>query len=117
MDSSSIFFGPASHADTAGIPGLCGMRQINPPYASMKAVDLNTGKMIGAQLFGEARNNCPWGIPSMLPLTRAAGHRSLGQRPRRRGVHRLQKSLGVVEDRQAVLAGTAPGRRACPSGD
>jgi len=42
---------------------------INPPYASLTAVDLNTGKVIWSEPFGDARDNGPWGIKSMVPLT------------------------------------------------
>lgn len=40
-----------------------------PPYGGIRAIDLRTGRTIWDRPLGTARNNGPWGIPSMLPLT------------------------------------------------
>lgn len=39
-----------------------------PPYGGIAAIDLNTRKMLWDRPFGSARNNGPFGIPTMLPL-------------------------------------------------
>ncbi|KPB02986.1 glucose dehydrogenase [Ahrensia marina] len=39
-----------------------------PPYGGIRAIDLKTGKTLWDQPLGTARNNGPFGIPSMLPL-------------------------------------------------
>jgi quinoprotein glucose dehydrogenase len=40
-----------------------------PPYGHLRAVDLKTGKTLWDNPIGTARNNGPFGIPSMLPIT------------------------------------------------
>ena len=45
-----------------------GVPCINPPYATLTAVDLNTGRVLWSNPFGQAKDNGPWGIPSMLPI-------------------------------------------------
>ena len=40
-----------------------------PPYGGMRAIDMATGKTLWDRDLGTARNNGPFGIPSMLPLT------------------------------------------------
>ncbi|WP_252945362.1 membrane-bound PQQ-dependent dehydrogenase, glucose/quinate/shikimate family [Oceanicola sp. 502str15] len=39
-----------------------------PPYGGIRAIDLATGETLWDQPIGTARNNGPFGIPSMLPL-------------------------------------------------
>lgn len=39
-----------------------------PPYGGIRAIDMVSGRTIWDRPFGTARNNGPWGIPSMLPL-------------------------------------------------
>lgn len=39
-----------------------------PPYGGITAIDLKTGDTLWDQPLGTARNNGPFGIPSMLPL-------------------------------------------------
>lgn len=39
-----------------------------PPYGGIRAIDLATGKTVWDEPIGEARENGPFGIPSMLPL-------------------------------------------------
>ncbi len=56
-------------AKTGAFLSPLGVPCINPPYASLTAVDLSTGKVIWSEPLGTARDNGPWGIPSMLPLT------------------------------------------------
>lgn len=46
-----------------------GVPCINPPYATLTAVDLPTGKVLWSEPFGEAKENGPWNVPSKLPLT------------------------------------------------
>jgi quinoprotein glucose dehydrogenase len=40
-----------------------------PPFGSMSAVDLNTGKLVWTKPFGLADKSGPWGLKSFLPLT------------------------------------------------
>ncbi len=40
-----------------------------PPYGHIRAIDLKTGKTLWDNPIGSARNNGPFGIPSMLPIT------------------------------------------------
>jgi quinoprotein glucose dehydrogenase len=40
-----------------------------PPFGSLTAIDLKTGKTLWDRPLGEARTNGPFGIPSMLPIT------------------------------------------------
>lgn len=40
-----------------------------PPYGGIRAIDLKTGKTLWDRPFGQARNNGPFGIPSLLPVT------------------------------------------------
>ncbi len=56
-------------ARTGAFLSPLGVPCVNPPYASLTAVDLNTGKVIWSEPFGDARDNGPWGMRSMLPLT------------------------------------------------
>jgi len=46
-----------------------GMLCKQPPYGGIRAFDLKTGKTLWDHAFGDARNNGPFGIPSMLPIT------------------------------------------------
>lgn len=39
-----------------------------PPYGGIAAIDINTREVLWDRPFGTARNNGPFGIPSMLPL-------------------------------------------------
>lgn len=39
-----------------------------PPYGGIRAIDLRTGRTIWDRPLGSARNNGPFGIPSMLPV-------------------------------------------------
>lgn len=39
-----------------------------PPYGGITAIDLSTRKVLWDRPFGSARNNGPFGIPSMLPI-------------------------------------------------
>ena len=45
-----------------------GMLCKEPPYGGIAAIDLNTRQVLWDRPFGTARNNGPFGIPSMLPL-------------------------------------------------
>ena len=47
---------------------LTGMLCKQPPYGSIRAIDLATGKTLWDRPFGQARRNGPFGIPSMLPV-------------------------------------------------
>jgi quinoprotein glucose dehydrogenase len=42
---------------------------VRPPWALISAVDLRTGRKLWERPFGQARDNGPFGIPSMLPIT------------------------------------------------
>jgi len=48
---------------------LTGLLCKQPPYGGIRAIDMATGKTIWDRPLGEARNNGPFGIPTMLPLT------------------------------------------------
>jgi quinoprotein glucose dehydrogenase len=39
-----------------------------PPYGGIRAIDLKTGKTLWDRPLGEARENGPWGIHSLLPI-------------------------------------------------
>jgi len=39
-----------------------------PPYGGIRAIDLRTGRTLWDRPLGTARNNGPFGIPSMLPI-------------------------------------------------
>ncbi|WP_169196894.1 membrane-bound PQQ-dependent dehydrogenase, glucose/quinate/shikimate family [Devosia sp. MC1541] len=45
-----------------------GMLCKQPPYGGIAAIDLNTREILWDRPFGSARNNGPFGIPSMLPI-------------------------------------------------
>lgn len=45
-----------------------GMLCKEPPYGGIAAIDLTTRKVLWDRPFGTARNNGPFGIPSMLPF-------------------------------------------------
>lgn len=45
-----------------------GMLCKEPPYGGIAAIDLNTRQVLWDRPFGTARNNGPFGIPSMLPF-------------------------------------------------
>ncbi|KAA2316041.1 pyrroloquinoline quinone-dependent dehydrogenase [Pseudooceanicola sediminis] len=47
---------------------LTGMPCTRPPYGGIRAIDLETGETIWDKPLGTARNNGPFGIPSMLPF-------------------------------------------------
>jgi quinoprotein glucose dehydrogenase len=57
-----------SHVD-AGWMMPTGLSCKQPPYGRIRAVDIKTGKTLWDKPLGTARNNGPFGIPSMLPLT------------------------------------------------
>ncbi|MBZ9937045.1 membrane-bound PQQ-dependent dehydrogenase, glucose/quinate/shikimate family [Mesorhizobium sp. BR1-1-16] len=40
-----------------------------PPYGGIRAIDLATGETLWDRPFGQALNNGPFGIPSMLPIS------------------------------------------------
>jgi quinoprotein glucose dehydrogenase len=46
-----------------------GLMCTRPPYGGITAIELATGKTLWDEPLGEARENGPFGIPSMLPLT------------------------------------------------
>ncbi|MGA9658981.1 MAG: membrane-bound PQQ-dependent dehydrogenase, glucose/quinate/shikimate family [Asticcacaulis sp.] len=48
---------------------VTGMLCKQPPYGGIRAIDLASGKTLWDRPFGTARNNGPFGIPSMLPFT------------------------------------------------
>ncbi len=48
---------------------LTGLICKQPPYGGIRAIDLKTGKTLWDKPLGEALNNGPFGIPSMLPIT------------------------------------------------
>ncbi|MCK5748037.1 MAG: pyrroloquinoline quinone-dependent dehydrogenase, partial [Oricola sp.] len=48
---------------------LTGMLCKEPPYGWIRAIDLKTGETVWDEPLGSARQNGPFGIPSMLPLT------------------------------------------------
>jgi quinoprotein glucose dehydrogenase len=56
-------------AKTGAFLSPLGVPCINPPYAVLTAVDLTTGKVIWSEPFGTAKENGPFGIPTMLPFT------------------------------------------------
>lgn len=71
---------PSDIAPQAGAPygidvnagwrvGFTGLLCKEPPYGGIRAIDLSTGDTVWDRPFGTARNNGPFGIPSMLPLT------------------------------------------------
>ena len=71
---------PSDIAPQAGAPygidvnagwrvGFTGLLCKEPPYGGIRAIDLATGDTVWDRPFGTARNNGPFGIPSMLPLT------------------------------------------------
>src|SRR3546814_17724644 len=39
-----------------------------PPYGGIRAIDIPTGRTLWDRPFGTARQNGPFGIPSMLPI-------------------------------------------------
>ncbi len=47
---------------------LTGMMCTQPPYGGIRAIDLKTGKTLWDEPLGEARENGPFGLPSMLPF-------------------------------------------------
>jgi quinoprotein glucose dehydrogenase len=71
--------GNVEYAPQAGAPYAAeinpGWRQFTgllctkPPYGGIRAIDLKTGKTLWDEPLGEARENGPFGIPSMLPIT------------------------------------------------
>jgi quinoprotein glucose dehydrogenase len=56
-------------AKTGAFLSPLGVPCVDPPYATLTAVDLNTGKVIWSEPFGRATDNGPGGVPSYLPLT------------------------------------------------
>lgn len=46
-----------------------GLLCTQPPWGGLTAIDLQTGKTLWDEPFGDARNNGPWGIASYLPIT------------------------------------------------
>lgn len=48
--------------------GWTGMLCKQPPYGGIRAIDMATGETLWDRPLGEARNNGPFGIPSMLPI-------------------------------------------------
>jgi quinoprotein glucose dehydrogenase len=55
--------------ETSAFLSPLGVPCINPPYATLTAVDLRSGKVLWSEPFGEAGENGPWGVPTHLPLT------------------------------------------------
>jgi len=47
---------------------LTGLLCKQPPYGGIRAIDLKSGKTVWDRPLGTARNNGPFGIPSMLPM-------------------------------------------------
>jgi quinoprotein glucose dehydrogenase len=45
-----------------------GMLCKQPPYGGIRAIDLRSGETLWDRPLGQARNNGPFGIPSMLPI-------------------------------------------------
>ncbi|MBN9020539.1 MAG: pyrroloquinoline quinone-dependent dehydrogenase, partial [Rhizobiales bacterium] len=48
--------------------GATGLLCKEPPYGGIRAIELATGRTLWDRPLGTARNNGPFGIPSMLPL-------------------------------------------------
>ncbi|MFN3353671.1 MAG: membrane-bound PQQ-dependent dehydrogenase, glucose/quinate/shikimate family [Brevundimonas sp.] len=48
--------------------GFTGMLCKEPPYGGIRAVDIRTGRTVWDRVFGQARKNGPFGVPSMLPI-------------------------------------------------
>jgi quinoprotein glucose dehydrogenase len=68
-----VEYGPQAGAPYAikGNPGwrqFTGLMCTRPPYGGIRAINLSTGKTIWDRPLGEARENGPFGIPSMLPI-------------------------------------------------
>lgn len=68
-----VEYGPQAGAPYAiqGNPGwrqFTGLMCTRPPYGGIRAIDLATGKTIWDRPLGQARENGPFGIPSMLPI-------------------------------------------------
>ncbi|CAN5202625.1 membrane-bound PQQ-dependent dehydrogenase, glucose/quinate/shikimate family [soil metagenome] len=75
---------PKNHAEGAGDPQVgvpyaisvnagwrlpfTGLLCKEPPYGGIRAIDIRTGRQIWDRPLGTARNNGPFGIPSMLPI-------------------------------------------------
>lgn len=59
---------PYAIAVNAGWRMSTGLLCKEPPYGGIRAIDLKTGETLWDQPIGTARNNGPFGIPSMLPL-------------------------------------------------
>jgi quinoprotein glucose dehydrogenase len=57
-----------THVD-AGWMMPTGLSCKQPPYGRIRAIDIKTGKTLWEKPLGTARNNGPFGIPSMLPIT------------------------------------------------
>lgn len=58
----------AIHVNAGWRVGLTGMLCKEPPYGGIRAIDLKTGRTLWDHALGSARNNGPFGIPSMLPI-------------------------------------------------
>lgn len=52
----------------AGWREATGLMCKQPPYGNIRAIDLKTGKTVWDTPLGQARENGPFGIPSMLPI-------------------------------------------------
>jgi quinoprotein glucose dehydrogenase len=48
---------------------VTGLMCTQPPYGGIRAIELSTGKTLWDKPLGEARENGPFNIPSMLPIT------------------------------------------------
>ena len=59
---------PYAIAVNAGWRMPTGLLCKQPPYGGIRAIDLKSGETLWDQPIGTARNNGPFGIPSMLPL-------------------------------------------------
>lgn len=59
---------PVAIRDNPGWRSFTGLLCTRPPYGGIRAIDLATGKTIWDRPLGEALNNGPFGIPSMLPI-------------------------------------------------
>ncbi|MBZ9797270.1 membrane-bound PQQ-dependent dehydrogenase, glucose/quinate/shikimate family [Mesorhizobium sp. ES1-4] len=59
---------PYAIAVNAGWRLSTGLLCSEPPYGHIRAIELKTGKTLWDEPLGEAVENGPWGIPSMLPV-------------------------------------------------
>jgi quinoprotein glucose dehydrogenase len=74
MRPGVVEYGPQTGAPYAdkinpGWQQRTGLMCTRPPYGGITAIDLATGKTLWDVPLGEARENGPFGLPSMLPIT------------------------------------------------